>query len=135
VCVRPPAIDIFAAVPAQQGHFALESGYHTDAWLTLDGLFVDLHAMAPFVAALADKLRPHQPTAVCGPLPGGAFLAEAVASVAGVRFYYAEPQPSRGGTGLFTAGRRDFHLWKPDDCPLCRTDVPLTDCRDGRESV
>jgi hypothetical protein len=30
--------DVLASLPAQRGHFLLESGYHTDLWLTLDAL-------------------------------------------------------------------------------------------------
>ena len=74
------AIDVLDALPARRGHFALESGYHTDLWLTLDALFVDPVAIAPLVAALAGRLRAHAPTAVCGPLLGGAFLAQAIAA-------------------------------------------------------
>lgn len=95
-----------SAVPARQGHFLLESGYHSDLWLTLDALFADPATVAPLVNALADRLRPHAITAVCGPLVGGAFLAQALAPTLGVGFYYAEPQPATDGDGLFTAQYR-----------------------------
>jgi orotate phosphoribosyltransferase len=98
--------DILAAVPARRGHFLLESGYHTDLWLTLDALFVDPNKIAPLVAALADKLRPHAVSAVCGPLLGGAFLAQALASILGARFYYTEPSPASPDPGLFKAAYR-----------------------------
>ena len=67
-------IDILATLPARSGHFLLESGYHTDLWLTLDALFLEPTGTAPLVSALADKLRPYGVTAMCGPLLGGAFL-------------------------------------------------------------
>lgn len=98
--------DILAALPARQGHFLLESGYHTDLWLTLDGLFVAPASVAPLVGALADRLRPHTVTAVCGPLVGGAFLAQAIATVLGIAFYYTEPGPVLPGPGLFKAEYR-----------------------------
>jgi orotate phosphoribosyltransferase len=50
--------DIVAALPSRHGHFLLESGYHTDLWLTLDTLFVCPQAITPIVSALADLLRP-----------------------------------------------------------------------------
>lgn len=192
--------DILDALPARRGHFLLESGYHTDLWLTLDAMFVDPAGMAPLVDALAGKLRPHGVTAVCGPLLGGAFLAQALATALGVAFYYAEPVPAPAHSGLFKAeyrlpgelrrrvrgervavvddvisagssvratvaalasagasvavvaaplvlgdaavthfaregvplealGRRDFSLWTPHECPLCRDGVPLADPR------
>ena len=100
-------IDILSALPARSGHFLLESGYHTDLWLTLDALFLEPAGTAPLVAALADKLRPHAVTAVCGPLLGGAFLAQALAGTLGARFYYTEPAPaSADASGLFTAAYR-----------------------------
>ena len=192
------ADDILSALPARSGHFLLESGHHTDLWLTLDALFVEPAAVAPLVAALADKLRPHMVTAICGPLLGGAFLAQALAEAMGARFYYTEPAPGSAASGLFAAayrlpaeqrrrirgervavvddlisagsstratiaevkdadasaiavgtllvlgdeglahfsqqrvpiemlGQRAFNLWKPADCPLCRSDRPVED--------
>lgn len=98
--------DVLTALPARRGHFLLESGYHTDLWLTLDAVFVDPGRMAPLVAALADKLRPHAASAVCGPLLGGAFLAQALASTLQVGFYYTEPGPASTAPGLFKAEYR-----------------------------
>jgi orotate phosphoribosyltransferase len=101
--------DVFDALPSRRGHFALESGYHTDLWLTLDALFVDPAAMAPHVAALAERLRVHAPTAICGPMLGGAFLAQAVATELAVKFFVMEPAPAASGAdaaALFTARYR-----------------------------
>ena len=95
-------MDLLTALPARQGHFLLESGYHSDLWLTLDGLFAEPARVAPLVAALAEKLRPYEAAAVCGPLVGGAFLAQALAVQLGVTFYYATPTPP-SGDGLFAA--------------------------------
>lgn len=197
----PGKVDsLIDALPARGGHFLLESGYHSDLWLTLDALFVDPRRVAPLCAALAERLRPHAMTAVCGPLLGGAFLAQAVAAHLGVHFYYAEPlaqgaagtlyqaryelppelrRRARGqrvavvddvvsagssvratadaleaagatvavvaallalgdatprhfagrGVPVETLGRRDFALWKPEECPLCREGRPLEDPR------
>ena len=190
------AAAFLSALPASRGHFRLESGYHTDLWLTLDGLFVDPAAVAPMVGALADLVRPHAVTAVCGPLLGGAFLAQALATSLGVEFYYTEAQDYAGDRDLFNVryqltselqrrirGRRvavvddvmsagssvratvaaltdagatpvvvaalmvlgdtgsahftergvpvetllhrNFTLWKPADCPLCQSGIPL----------
>jgi orotate phosphoribosyltransferase len=95
--------DVFATVPARQGHFLLESGYHTDFWFDLDALFVSPIALAPLVATLADRLRPYGISAVCGPLLGGAFLAQAVAIELGSRFYFTHPAPHSEGEGLYQA--------------------------------
>ncbi len=95
--------DILGALPARQGHFLLESGYHTDLWLTLDALFVDPGNLAPLVAVLGDRLRPHGVSAVCGPMLGGAFLAHALAMSLGVGFFYTESRPASAGAGLFAA--------------------------------
>ena len=42
-------------------------------------LFADSQAIAPFVEALVVQLRGHAVDIVCGPLLGGAFLAQLVA--------------------------------------------------------
>ncbi|MEA2325789.1 MAG: orotate phosphoribosyltransferase [Thermoanaerobaculia bacterium] len=45
----------------------------------------------------AALIRPHDVSAICGPLLGGAFLAQAVAAAMGVRFYYCEKGDSASG--------------------------------------
>jgi orotate phosphoribosyltransferase len=106
MCADATSVDLLATMPARRGHFLLESGCHTDVWLTLDAVFVDPAAAAPLVAALAERLRRHAPTAVCGSLVGGAFLAQALAAALGVRFYFSEPAPPSRSSGLFTAQYR-----------------------------
>lgn len=106
---EPPLADVLDALPSRRGHFVLESGYHTDLWLTLDALFVDPTAVAPLVAALAEPLRAHAPTAICGPLFGGAFLAQAIATRLALKFFVVEPVPPNSAAaagGLFAARYR-----------------------------
>jgi len=98
--------NIIDALPARAGHFRLESGYHTDVWLTLDALFVNPRETAPLITALADRIGPHHVTAICGSLVGGAFLAQALALELGTEFYFSEPVPSNGGAQMFSAEYR-----------------------------
>jgi orotate phosphoribosyltransferase len=67
---------------------------------------VDPGEIAPLVAALANRLRHYGASAVCGPLLGGAFLAQAVAVELGVRFYFTEPESGGDASGLFSADYR-----------------------------
>jgi orotate phosphoribosyltransferase len=188
--------DVLSMVPARKGHFLLESGYHTDVWLTFDGLFTDQAAIAPHVDALAARLANYALTGICGPFVGGAFLAHALASRLGLKFFYTQaadiaPQAglfkasyrltpelrrlaaghrlavvdeaisagssvratiaevtaasasvvvvaallalgetavahfSTAGMPLETLARRPLATWTPDDCPLCRSGLPL----------
>jgi len=190
------SLDVFASLPVHSGHFLLESGYHADQWIDLERLFVDPPKTEAMIAELADRLRPHRCSAVCGPLTGGAFLAQRLAMMMGASFYYAEPLPAAAKAALFAAEyqlpagvrnrvrgarvavvddvisagssvratmaalsraaastvvvgslltlgdvgvahlaergvpletleRRSFTAWKPDDCPLCASGVPL----------
>ncbi len=101
--------DLIESLPARRGHFLLESGYHTDFWFTLDALFIEPLEIADQVSALSELLRPYQISAVCGPLLGGAFLAHAVATQMGARFYYTQPDPRANTPGegeLFAARYR-----------------------------
>ena len=98
--------DFTRALPVRQGHFLLESGYHAGLWLTLDELFTDPAGVEPLIHALAERIRPHGALAVCGPLLGGAFLAQSLAAKLGARFYYTEPALQASGGGLFTASYR-----------------------------
>jgi orotate phosphoribosyltransferase len=102
----PPCADILGGLPVREGHFLLESGYHTDLWITLDALFVSPRENAPRVSALAARLRPHGATGTCGSLLGGAFLALALATELGVDFYFTEPVARRDTPALFGAEYR-----------------------------
>jgi len=88
---------------ARKGHFRLESGYHGKLWFDLDPLFVMPGRIGPYVEALAEQLMAHNIEAVCGPLVGGAFLAQDVASLLNVEFYYAERfvAPQRDADALY----------------------------------
>jgi orotate phosphoribosyltransferase len=90
---------------ARRGHFRLESGHHTDGWLDLDGLFAQPQRLRPFVVQLAGRLRRYAPQIVCGPLIGGAFLAEMTALELGTSFCFAERSASQQA-GLYSVGYR-----------------------------
>jgi orotate phosphoribosyltransferase len=77
-------------VSGRRGHFRLESGHHSALWLDLDPLFAEPRSIAPFVAALATAVRSHEVALVCGPLVGGAFLAQLIAHEIGVDFCFTE---------------------------------------------
>lgn len=94
-------------VAGRRGHFRLESGHHSGVWLDLDALFVEPRRINPFVAALANALRPYAVAAVCGPLLGGAFLAQLVAHALGVEFCFTERVMSSQDAGLYQAS---YHL-------------------------
>ena len=189
--------DILALVTGRRGHFRMESGLHAALWLDLDPLFSDAHRIEPFVRSLADAIRSHHVDAVCGPMVGGAFLAQLLAERLRVEFAYAEriASPHDGlfraeyrvprslgsrlagrrvaivddvmsagsslrathatlatygavpvvvgallvlgsagvayfeGRGLpvVSAGRAEYESWTPEECPLCRDEVPLED--------
>lgn len=74
---------------SRTGHFRLESGHHTDSWLELDSLFQRPATLRPFVSALAERLARHGIDLVCGPLLGGAFLAQMIAADLDVEFSVA----------------------------------------------
>lgn len=93
-------------VSGRRGHFRLESGYHGGLWLDLDPLFCDPPRLRPFVAALAETLRPHAAEVVCGPLLGGAFLAQLVAAELGAAFCFTERAAAPPADGLFRARYR-----------------------------
>jgi len=93
-------------VSGRRGHFRLESGHHGGLWLDLDPLFCDPRRIAPFVAALAAAIRPYEVEAVCGPLLGGAFLAQLVAQALGSEFFFTERVMPPRPDGLYPARYR-----------------------------
>jgi orotate phosphoribosyltransferase len=93
---------VLALMSARTGHFPLESGHHGELWLELDALFWEPTALEPPAGQLAELIRPHEPDVVCGPLVGGAFLAQLVAARLGARFCHTERAPGGDG-GLYAA--------------------------------
>jgi orotate phosphoribosyltransferase len=83
------------ACPAR-GHFDMGTGYHGDLWLDLDSLFLRPGQVRPHAVSLASQLRSYRLDGVCGPLTGGAFLAQQLAEILGVAFLpaYRDAGPS-----------------------------------------
>jgi len=98
-----PATALLDIVSARRGHFKLESGHHSGLWLDLDALFANPRQVGPLVSALANALRPHNVSAVCGPLLGGAFLAQLVAQALDLTFCFTERVIPRNKTELYPA--------------------------------
>jgi len=97
------AAAFLALVDARRGHFRLESGHHSRLWLDLDALFAEPRRIAPFVTTLASAIETHTVTAVCGPLLGGAFLAQLVAQALDVEFCFTERVKLADTGGLYRA--------------------------------
>ena len=85
-----PAKSLVELMARRSGHFRFESGHHGDRWLEPDLLLQRPTAVRPFAIALSQRLRRHDFKVVCGPLTGGAFLAEMVAEQCDVAFAFAE---------------------------------------------
>ena len=90
-----------ALVTSRRGHFRLESGHHAALWTDLDGLFADPARVRPLAERLGDSIRPHDVAIVCGPLVGGAFLAQMLASILQVEFAFTERIAPVDGEGLY----------------------------------
>jgi orotate phosphoribosyltransferase len=78
----------------------MESGYHSDAWFELDRLFLDLDRLHPFIRELGLLLTGREIEVVCGPMTGGAKLADLVAREIGVTSVHAE-RVETTASGLF----------------------------------
>jgi orotate phosphoribosyltransferase len=87
---EPIQQDLLSLLASRQGHFKLESGYHGDLWLDLDLLFLRPRSVRRFAIGLARQLAKHNPAVVCGPLVGGALLAQTIAAELDVEFCYTE---------------------------------------------
>jgi len=98
--------DLLGLLTARRGHFLLESGHHGDLWLDLELLFHDPNRIRPLCAALAQRLRPFELDALCGPLVEGAFVALMVASELDLTFSYSERFRKASQDSLFPAGYR-----------------------------
>lgn len=79
----------------------MESGYHAATWYELGSLFDRPDALHPFTGDLAQRVAAHSPDAVCGPMTGGAKLAQLLAATLHVECLTAERSEIPGATGLF----------------------------------
>jgi orotate phosphoribosyltransferase len=77
----------------------LESGHHSELWMTLETLCSTPSALRWSIEALADRLRPYSIDVACGPLNEGAFIALAQELRCG--FAYAKRFVRRDKDGLF----------------------------------
>ena len=100
------ATAVFPFIPKRRGHFRLESGHHSDLWMTLETLCSRPPALQPSIEALTDRLRPYSIDVVCGPLNEGAFVALMVAQARGCGFAYAERFVRSSREGLFAVDYR-----------------------------
>jgi orotate phosphoribosyltransferase len=96
----------YQLVGMRRGHFRLESGHHSAMWLDLDGLFAEPRKIEPLVAELTEEVRDFDVEVVCGPLVGGAFLAQLVARMLEVEFCYTEREALSGVEEMFRARYR-----------------------------
>jgi orotate phosphoribosyltransferase len=85
----------------RRGHFLLESGHHGDLWLDLDALLLRPGRVTQFTQELGRRLIQYNIQAVCGPLLGGAFVAQLIAEQLNVEFYYTERVAAPEGGALF----------------------------------
>jgi orotate phosphoribosyltransferase len=92
---------------SRQGHFKFESGHHGNLWLDLELLFLRPKAIRPFVDELTRKLSPFRVDAICGPMVGGALIAQTMAVELEVDFYYTERVLPQHSDALYSA---DYHL-------------------------
>jgi len=100
---KPAATSFFELTAARQGHFQLESGHHSELWFDLDALFAVPGRIDPLVKQLAESLRSYDVAAVCGPLLGGAFLAQLVAHALEIDFCFTERVMPPDASGLYQA--------------------------------
>src|SRR5215472_13484354 len=99
--------DLSRLARPQHGHFDLGTGFHGDLWLDLDALFLWPAQLRPAAQQLADHLRQYRPAAVCGPVAGGAFLAQLVAETLSAAFLPAYAEPGRPARYRLPHGARD----------------------------
>ena len=95
------ATPIRALLAVRRGHFRMESGYHSGSWFELGSLFDQREELRPFVSDLAKRLSAHGIEAVCGPMTGGAKLAELIAVELRVACFVAERFAAPDATGMF----------------------------------
>jgi orotate phosphoribosyltransferase len=93
--------EIISLLDGRRGHFQTESGYHGEWWFDLDALFERPGRLRPFVRELGRRIAAHRIDAVCGPMTGGAKLAEMIAGDLDVGCFFTGRFERAGATDLF----------------------------------
>jgi orotate phosphoribosyltransferase len=85
----------------RRGHFQMESGLHSEWWYNLDTLFAQPKRLEPYIEELARRLRAYGVEAICGPMTGGARLAQEIAARLGATYLFTERFEPADGEGFF----------------------------------
>src|SRR5258707_3587875 len=101
--IKSAAKSFFELAAARHVQCQLESAHHSELWYNLDALFAVPRRIDPCVKQLAESLRSYEVAAVCGPLLGGAFLAQLVAHALDVDFCFTERVMPPHASGLYQA--------------------------------
>jgi orotate phosphoribosyltransferase len=90
----PIVAQLLDLLDGRRGHFLFESGHHGELWLNLDALFLRPATLGPIVGELGRRILRATPRidALCGPLVGGALIAQMIAESHGVELYFTEPK-------------------------------------------
>jgi orotate phosphoribosyltransferase len=96
-------IDLLAP---RRGHFKFESGHHGELWLDVESLLRRPARLRGIVNALAERVSRHHPQVVCGPLAGGALLAQMMAEQLDLEFCFSERIAAPAPDALYSARYR-----------------------------
>lgn len=93
-------------IAGRKGHFQMESGYHSEMWFDLGRLFDRPEQLHSPVKELARRLAAHRLDAVCGPMAGGAKLAEMIGRELVLEHFVSQRSETAGAGGLFPVNYR-----------------------------
>lgn len=88
-------------VNGQHGHFAYESGYHSDTWFDLETLCSNPKAIRPAILKLCTEIAEWEAEVICGPLIEGGFVALLTAMELERTFAYTLRVAETTDSGMF----------------------------------
>jgi orotate phosphoribosyltransferase len=95
------AREILHAAAVRRGHWRYESGHHGTVWLDLDRLLARPARTRAWAAALAARLATRAATVACGPMTGGALLAQLVAAELDIGLVWTERRVGPDGAARY----------------------------------
>lgn len=93
--------ELIRLLAGRRGHFAMESGYHSEWWFELNALLAKRELLRPFVSELARRVSLHDVEVICGPMTGGAQLAEMIGAELNLPVAFSERFEPADAKGLF----------------------------------
>ena len=125
-----------------EGHFLLTSGLHSPLYVEKFNVLQHPEYTEKLCEMIADHFRNQGVQTVIGPATGGIILSQVTARLLGTRSIFTERENGKMTLRRGSGGKADYGVpadkvfplvrltvpaYRPEECPLCKKGVPITE--------